>query len=317
MIKAGYLPSAKHLKTIAWYISSWPAPVLHLLVLPLLLLAGACAAFSFSLASVPAILCVITFCMLLSAGILLFLARKLYHRTRDLDEYLLQSRKMAAIGEMSSGIAHELNTPLNIIVQEVELMRLALKEQNEETRQKEMSEIASQIKSQVQRCTEITHGMLNFARELHTVEQKTDINRLVEDMVIWVEKEAQKHAIAITRNYDPALPELSTDAPMLRHLVLNLLNNAVQATEKNGKVAIRTEYEKETFVLEVKDNGPGIAPQHLDSIFTPFFTTKAPGKGTGLGLPLCLAIVTRLGGTIQAGNHDQGGAVFQVRLPCR
>lgn len=300
----------------AKYLASRFAPIVYLFLFPLLVFTGAYAAFLFTPISTPLLLILTVICMLLLSGFLLFLARKLHFQIQNLNENLFQSRKTALIGQMSSGIAHELNTPFNIIMQELELLHLALQEQDSDWIER-IGENTKQIREQIDRCTKITHGILNFAKELHTVEQKTNINRLVQDTVSWVEKEANKQKIVIKQHLFPELPEISTDAPLLRHVILNLLNNAVQATGQNGQIDITTDLQNETFILQIKDSGTGINPQDFEAIFTPFFTTKTDGKGIGIGLPFSLAIVTRLGGTIQVDNHDEGGAVFQVELPIR
>lgn len=238
--------------------------------------------------------------------------------SHSLDEQLLQSRKMAAIGEMSSGIAHEINTPLGIITQELEWLHhvLGTPDLAPLAAHPDVKDSLAQIENQVKRCSEITHGMLNFARKMHTVGQSTDINRLLEDMVIWVEREATVNNIRIIRNYAPDLPEITSDAPMLRTIILNLLHNAAQALQKDGEIVVATRtFGPEGIEFSVTDNGPGIAPEHLESIFNPFFTTKEPGKGTGLGLSICLATVTRLGGVISVQSEPGKGACFSVRLP--
>ena len=309
-----YRPIQQDGKKTAKYLTFRFAPIVYLFLFPLLIFTVAYAAFLFLPISTPLLLILTISCMLLLSGFLLFLCHKLHFQAQNLNEILFQSRKMALIGQMSSGIAHELNTPFNIIIQELELLHLALQEQNPGWTEK-ISENAKQIQMQVDRCTKITHGILNFAKELHTVEQKTDINRLVQDMVNWVEKEANKQKIVIKQHLFPELPEINTDAPLLQHVILNLLNNAIQAIGQNGQIDITTDLQNETFILQVKDSGKGINPQDFEAIFTPFFTTKTGNKGIGMGLPLSLAIVTRLGGTIQVDNQNGSGAVFQVKLP--
>lgn len=252
-----------------------------------------------------------------SAWLLLRAASRTRARTEELDRQLLQTHKMAAIGEMSSGIAHEINTPLNIITQELEWLRhlLTTPQYAAVAASNDFADSLGQIEKQVQRCVEITHGMLNFARAMHTVGQSTDVSRLMEDMVLWVERENAGRDIRFVRNYAANLPEILTDAPMLRHVVLNLLGNAAQAIDHEGTVTVSTLREGNELLLRVEDDGPGIAPEHRDSIFNPFFTTKPPGKGTGLGLTICLAIVTRLGGSIEVHGAPGRGARFDVRLP--
>jgi len=235
-----------------------------------------------------------------------------------LDEQLIQSQKLAAMGELSSGIAHEINTPLAIIFQESEWIRHLQKKLHADSPEtlQELGDSVEQILAQVERCKRITHGMLNFARKHDAVDQETDLNRLLEDMVIWVEKDATQRNIAILRAYAPDLPMIFTDAPLLRQVVLNLLNNAAQAVDKDGTISVATYRAGHDLVaIEVRDSGCGIAQENLDKIFNPFFTTKEPGKGTGLGLSISLAIVTRLGGTIKAASRPGEFTSFVVTLP--
>ncbi len=260
---------------------------------------------------------VVSAALVLGTGLLtLRAAASATRRSSELDEQLMQSRKMAAIGEMSSGIAHELNTPLGIITQEVEWLRHLLKQHQPEGTG-DFVESLDQVDAQVRRCAEITHGMLNFAKTLHLVEQSTDINRLVDDMSRWVERDVEGRNIRFTRLYDETLPEIATDAPMLRHVVLNLLNNAAQAVAQDGVVTLTTSREECDVLIQVADTGPGVPDSIKESIFHPFFTTKPPGKGTGLGLAISLSIVNKLGGTIHVESEPGNGACFTVRLPLK
>lgn len=248
--------------------------------------------------------------------------------TCELDEQLIQSQKLAALGELSSGIAHEINTPLAIISQESEWMRHLLKgfapatntAPNEDPQQAlvEFGDSLDQIITQVNRCREITHGMLNFSRKHVAVEQETDVNRLVDDMANWIEKEAVRHNVVIHRAFDPDLPLIQTDSPLLRQVVLNLLNNAFQAVGQDGEIGVSTRrLDKLNISIEVRDTGCGIPKEHLDKIFNPFFTTKDPGKGTGLGLSISLSIVDKLGGKITATSELGKFTSFIVTLPLK
>jgi signal transduction histidine kinase len=245
--------------------------------------------------------------------------------TCELDEQLIQSQKLAALGELSSGIAHEINTPLAIISQESEWMRHVLKSlapapdvESEERNQSfaEIGDSLDQIIVQVNRCREVTHGMLNLARKHVAVEQETDVNRLVDDMANWIEKEAVRQNVVIHRAFDPDLPFVQTDSPLLRQVVLNLLNNAFQAIGHDGEIGVSTRRaDKGHIAIEVRDTGCGIPKEHLDKIFNPFFTTKDPGKGAGLGLSISLSIVDKLGGKITATSEPGEFTSFVVTLP--
>lgn len=233
-----------------------------------------------------------------------------------LSEQLVQSQKLAVLGELSSGIAHEINTPLAIIDQEVELLELDCGEDVPAQTRERLEKRFRSIRSQVHRCADITHGMLQMVRKAAPVRQPAALPELCEDMALLAEREAMRREVRILRDYEKGLPEVDTDPPQLKQVVLNLLVNAVQALGPGGTVRLGVRRESAASVLiEVRDDGPGIPEQNLDKIFNPFFTTKPPGQGTGLGLSVCLGIVDRLGGTLGAANGPKGGAVFTVRLP--
>jgi two-component system, NtrC family, sensor kinase len=236
-----------------------------------------------------------------------------------LDRQLIQSQKLAAIGELSSGIAHEINNPLAIISQEVELLQHLVKDLSPNSEPlADVIDSLQEISHQVNRCREITHKLLDFARKSEPLIQMVDLNRLVEDMVRLVEIEAGPKNIRIEREYLEELPVAWTDPPLLRQVVLNLLNNAAYAVGRDGAIKVRTRaHGKERLVLEVSDTGCGIPPENAGKIFDPFFTTKPPGKGTGLGLSICHNIVSRLGGKISMESEAGRGSTFSVELPAK
>ncbi|MFZ5447184.1 MAG: sensor histidine kinase [Thermodesulfobacteriota bacterium] len=235
-----------------------------------------------------------------------------------LDERLLQSQKLAAIGELSAGIAHEINNPLAIIRQEAEWMQLLLKKlaDRDIAEIQELKDSLHQIVQQVDRCTEITRNLLDFARKRDPVIQAVDLNRIIEDMTMLVEKEARHNNITIIRQYDQDLPHIYSDAPQLRQVILNFLTNATQAIGQDGCITITTRRSGPDAVdLMVRDTGCGIPEENLGKIFDPFFTTKPPGKGTGLGLSICHGIILRLGGQITVDSQVGQGTTFTIILP--
>ena len=237
-----------------------------------------------------------------------------------LDERLIQSQKLAAIGQLSAGIAHEINNPLAIIRQEAEWMQLLLtkKEIAGPQEREELKGSLRQIVQQVDRCTEIVRNLLDFARKREPVIQTVDVNRTVEDMTMLVEKEARYHNITIVREYDQNLPAIYSDAPQLRQVFLNLLTNAAHAIGQDGTITITTSPQGNGSVhIMISDTGCGIPPEDLKKIFDPFFTTKAEGKGTGLGLSICHGIIRRLGGEIGVQSTVGQGATFTIVLPRR
>ncbi|MGA2401009.1 MAG: ATP-binding protein [Syntrophobacteraceae bacterium] len=234
-----------------------------------------------------------------------------------LDLQLIQSQKLAAIGELSAGLAHEINNPLAIMAQEAEWARHQLRGENpDEKSMGELKDSLDEIARQVDRCGEITRRVLDFARKRDPLVQRTDINKLLEDMAKLVDKEVSHKGILIVRQYRKDLPPALTDPPLLRQVVLNLLNNAAYAGGQKGTITIRTRMpENGEIEIEISDTGCGIPKENLNRIFDPFFTTKPPGKGTGLGLSLCQSIVVRLGGTITVESEPGKGTAFAVRLP--
>jgi two-component system, NtrC family, sensor kinase len=235
-----------------------------------------------------------------------------------LDEKLVQSQKLASIGELSAGIGHEINNPLAIISQETEWMQHLLKRIGERD-PKEVAELQDSLKEvlrQVDRCREITQNLLDFARKKEPVFQEVNVNKLIDDLSRLVEKETIQYHIEIRKDFQQDLPLVHTDAPSLRQVVLNLLTNATHAIEKDGRIRIATQRSENGSVdIIVEDTGCGIPKDHLTKIFDPFFTTKPEGKGTGLGLSICHGIVDKLGGRISVSSEVGKGSTFVVTLP--
>ncbi len=233
-------------------------------------------------------------------------------------ERLLQSQKLAALGELSASIAHEINNPLAIIRQEAEIMGLTLKkaEPPQACDREELQESVRVIVQQVDRCAEIIRNLLDFARKREQVVQAVDLNRVVEDMTRLVEKEARNNNIEIDRRYDPELPLIHSDAPGLRQVVLNLLSNAAQAIGKDGTITIITRSGGGNDVeLAIQDTGCGIPAENLGKIFEPFFSTKPSGQGTGLGLSISHGLIQQLGGGIRIASTVGQGTTVIITLP--
>ena len=235
-----------------------------------------------------------------------------------LDEKLIQSQKLASIGELSAGIGHEINNPLAIISQETEWMQHVAKQIGEGDSKgvAELQDSLKEVLHQVDRCREITQNLLDFARRKEPVYQEVNVNKLIEDLSRLVEKEAVLHQIELRRDFQQDLPLVQTDAPSLRQVVLNLLTNATHAVQKDGQIRIATQRSQNGSVdIIVADTGCGIPKDHLTKIFDPFFTTKPEGKGTGLGLSICHGIVDKLGGRISVSSEVGKGSTFVVTLP--
>jgi PAS domain S-box-containing protein len=236
--------------------------------------------------------------------------REAYNTLRATQEQLLQSEKMAAVGQLISGVAHELNNPLTAILGYSELLK------SEEDLNGRGVDYLEKLNKQAQRTHRIVQNLLSFARQ-HKPERGTvQVNQVVEDTVALREYDLKINQIRIHRDLDPKLPEISADFHQLQQVCLNILNNAVDAvieSRREGEIWVRTSLADDRVRIEFTDNGPGVKNPHR--VFDPFYTTKPIGKGTGLGLSICYGIVKEHGGEIQVHNGSTGGATFVVTLP--
>lgn len=226
--------------------------------------------------------------------------------------------KMATIGRLAAGIAHEINNPLQMITSNAGWIAELLPEEEPKAVKNldEYNKAVGQIRYHVKRAGDITHRLLGYSRKVTAQNEKVDINELINETLSLVEREAENSKITIARSLAADLPTTMTDGPQLQQVLLNLVNNGLDAVGSLGVIEIRTMVNAEgQIVIECGDNGSGIAPENLKQIFDPFFTTKEPGKGTGLGLYISYEIVKKLGGTITAENKKSGGALFRVLLP--
>ena len=234
----------------------------------------------------------------------------------SLHAQLVASSKMAAVGEMAAGVAHELNNPLGII----ETLRTWILDLTPEQGVAaddvpEIIDSARKIGDQVERCRRITHDLLKFSRKVESERTMTDVNALLREMLQMVEHRAK--ADNVTFHLDAAdLPSFVTSPSRLQQIVLNILNNAVDAMEgRGGTVMIRTLAAGDAVRMIFKDSGCGIPEEILGRIFEPFFTTKPVGKGTGLGLAVCYGLVQQMGGTLEAQSQVGVGTTFTLTLP--
>jgi two-component system NtrC family sensor kinase len=241
----------------------------------------------------------------------------------QLNRQLMQTSKMASIGELSAGVAHEINNPLAIIGTECQLIR----DQADHTPALD-AEMAAQIEAsvtqidvQIQRCKRITTNLLRFSRRTRSMIETVDLNAFIREVIELMEREARSSGIKFFAELDDALPPLLSDPSQLQQVFLNLITNAIDAHDDKpyGSITIGTRDcpAEEGIRLTVSDSGCGIAPEALEKIFDPFFTTKPVGRGTGLGLSICFAIVRRLGGGIDVASRPGQGTTFTLFLPYR
>ncbi|MCF8077949.1 MAG: two-component sensor histidine kinase [Desulfobacterales bacterium] len=245
----------------------------------------------------------------------------------NLNRQLTQTSKLASIGQLSAGVAHEINNPLAIILTERQLLLDAYKNEPNlpEGFRDQLLDSLGQIDIQIQRCKRITTNLLRFSRRTESVIETVDLNRFVKEVVELMEREAQASGIKFFMDLDEKLPPLMSDPSQLQQVFLNLLTNAIDAHDGKsyGSVTITTSVNGEGpaetpgIWLKIADTGCGISPENLDRIFDPFFTTKAVGKGTGLGLSICFSIVRRLGGELFVESKPHRGTEFRIFLPQR
>ncbi|MFZ5769867.1 MAG: sensor histidine kinase [Thermodesulfobacteriota bacterium] len=252
------------------------------------------------------------------------LANMLTNRIRETDEKrqsLLteaeHSNKLASIGRLAAGVAHEINNPLAIIDQKSGLMQdlLGLTEEFK-YKEKFYTSIAG-IQNSVGRCKAITHRLLGFARRMDVILEEIKLNELIQEVLNFLEKEAMYNRIRMELHFQADLPAIYCDRGQLQQIFLNIINNAIDAIGKDGLIAISTRLQGNDVLVRIKDSGPGIPPNILQHIFDPFFTTKAPGKGTGLGLSITYGLVKKLGGEITVSSEVGKGATFEIRLPVK
>jgi len=235
----------------------------------------------------------------------------------ELNEQLIQSDKMAALGKMAAGIAHEINNPLAVIGEKAGWMRdLLLDEKFQKSENiKEYATSIDKIEEHVERARKVTHNMLGFARRMEHRLDDIDINTVLNQTIELLENHAQINNIEISRDFQADLPIIASDQSQIQQVFLNLMNNAIDAIQKDGLIEVETREENSQIVIRIKDNGPGIPREYLKKIFDPFFTTKEVGKGTGLGLSVSYNIVEKLGGAITVESKVSEGTIFNVKLP--
>jgi two-component system, NtrC family, sensor kinase len=226
-------------------------------------------------------------------------------------ESLVRSEKLATVGRLAGGVAHEVGNPLGAIAGYAELARARLEAGAPAA---ELADLLSRVSAEAARIDAIIRDLLDFARPADLVLAPVSLSGVVEGAVRLARVQARFRAVEVAVDLPGDLPPVRADERRIGQVFLNLLMNAGDAMEGAGAVRITARAEGEHVRVEVADRGPGIRPEHLPRLFDPFFTTKAPGKGTGLGLAVSHAIVESLGGEIAARNGPAGGAIFSLRL---
>ncbi len=245
----------------------------------------------------------------------------------QLSQQLIGASRLAELGEMSAGFAHEVNNPLQIIKNEQSLMEMILsdmKETGQITALESLTELEdsmNQIKLQISRCAEITQAILKFGRQDEPKPQNIDLRNFIPEITDMVTQKAIVHGISIELNIAENTYPVHGDPTQLQQVFVNLFNNAMDAIlerhgTSGGKLIVQAgPKEKNTVEILVRDNGCGIKPENLNKIFSPFFTTKPVGKGAGLGLSVCYGIISSMAGTMEARSEVGVGTTFSIHLP--
>ena len=237
-----------------------------------------------------------------------------------MNQQVIDSGKLASLGELAAGIAHEINNPVAIMVEEAGWIHDLLEDEpvSKTENSEEFERALAQIKTQGIRCREITQKLLSFARKIDTSVENVNINEIINDVIRFCSQRAKYSNVIIQSKLEENLPVLKVSHTEIQQVILNLMNNALDELEKRGgNISVTSMLEGDDIVISVKDDGPGIPAANINRIFDPFFTTKAVGKGTGLGLSICYGIIKKLGGSIDVDSIIDYGATFRVRIPIK
>lgn len=228
---------------------------------------------------------------------------------------LLHVSRMATIGEMAAGVAHELNQPLTAIANYAQACRRLLARPDADPT--ELQQALAEITTQAARAAEIIRRLRDLARSQHSERATTDINALVREMIELVESDARLHGVHVSLELTDGLPEVLVDAGQIQHVILNFVRNSLEALASKsggGRVSIRTSRPSAGEVeVAVTDNGPGLAADAMPRLFDPFFSTKE--SGTGMGLAISNTIARTHGGSVGYRPNQPAGACFYILLP--
>jgi len=242
-------------------------------------------------------------------------------RWKRLQEDLIHVDRLAEIGRIAAGVAHEINNPVAVISEAsgwaAEVVGDA-KGLSPDDRQ-ELDDVIKQIRAQTGRCRDITHKLLGFVRDSAPTKTEFDVHELLKETIGLLKSEVKHSPVEIDQNFAEGTLSVNSDPKLLEQVFVNFIANAIHAVvEKggdNGRIEIRTFKKNSEIEISVEDNGVGIPKEDQEKVFDLFYTTKPPGKGTGLGLPICQNIIRQLGGKITFESEGGVGTTFTVRIP--
>jgi signal transduction histidine kinase len=244
---------------------------------------------------------------------LAFAMNRMMHELKSNEDQLFQTKKMAAIGSLTSGIAHELNNPLNNIA----LITETFLEEFDELPDDKKRHMLDQIYTQVERSSSTVRNLLDFTRKEQPVFTRLDVAEVVRTTANLVGNEANLAGVKLKLDLPEDLPAVNGNPRNLQQVFLNLFLNGIQAMQRGGRLDVRASTEDEFVRIDVSDTGVGIKEEHLDKVFDPFFTTKEEGEGTGLGLSVSYSIIEKHGGKMSVSSKPGKGATFSVFFPIK
>ncbi len=230
-----------------------------------------------------------------------------YEKLNETFEQLKHSDRLASLGELSAGIAHEIRNPLGSIQGAVEILSGGLRPEDPK------AEFAQIAKEEIAGLDKLVGEILAFSKPAPPRQMPTDVSEIIDGVCRLCADRARRQKTEIRTELDSPLPQALVDPEQIKQVLLNIIINAIQANPAGGTVLIRASHDPEDLIISVQDSGPGIKPEHLDRIFDPFFTTKR--EGTGLGLSISYQLVRNNGGQIRAVSEENKGACFLLRLP--
>jgi len=241
---------------------------------------------------------------------------------KRLESQLVRADKLASLGTLVAGIAHEINNPLGIIAGYSEALLDRIGEMDTESREElaDFPEYLETISREIFRCKDILKSLLDFARPSTGNQREINVNELIKEVLLLVEHRLKKWHHTIDLKLDRGISKIKADPGALRQVFINLIMNSIYFMDEEGRIVISTSNSRDVqgrrmVVVTVSDNGRGIDPEIIERVFDPFITTKPVGEGTGLGLSISHRIVVDHGGTIDVKNNEEGGSTFTIRLP--
>ena len=237
---------------------------------------------------------------------------------QTINQQLIEAGKLASLGELAAGVAHEVNNPLGIMLQEAGWMQDLLEEEDLKSLPNldEFNKSLNRMQTQGRRCKEITHKLLSFARKTEPTVKTTQLNELIKEVVDLCQQRAHYSNVQVNTNLQDSLPLVNVSPSEVQQVLLNLMNNSLDAMgDKGGTISVTSRVDDNSVIVDVADDGPGIPEANLLRVFEPFFTTKPVGQGTGLGLSICYGIIKKMGGEILVESELGIGTTFHVYFP--